>query len=78
MSRAEWKYSQKIATKNGGQQRFLTDKYPGWSMSDLMRVLIDNKSLVKARPTATTPAHFSGYQVRANFITITINRDTIS
>lgn len=67
-----------IAAKNGSQQRFLADKYPGWPMGDLMRVLIDNKSLVKARPTSTTPAHFSGYQVRARFTTITINRDAIS
>ena len=67
-----------IAAKNGSQQRFLADKYPGWSIGNLMRVLIDNKSLVKARPTATTPAHFSGYQVRARFTTIRIDCDTIS
>jgi|LakMenEpi03Aug12_release.lakeMendotaPanAssembly.Ray.scaffolds.fasta_scaffold158850_4 hypothetical protein len=62
-----------IASKNGNQQRFLADKYPGWSMGDLMRVLIDNKSLIKARPTATSPAHFSGYQVRAKLTTIEIS-----
>lgn len=67
-----------IAAKNGSQQRFLADKYPGWSMCDLMRVLISYKCLVKARPTSTTLAHFSGYQVRARITTITIDRNTIS
>ena len=61
-----------IAAKNGGQQRFLADKYPGWSMGDLMQQLITSKAVVKARSTPTTPAHFSGYQVRAGLCTVQI------
>jgi hypothetical protein len=67
-----------IAAKNGSQQRFLADKYPGWSMSHLIQQLIASKAVVKARSTPNRSSHFSGYQVRAGFITITINRDTIS
>ena len=67
-----------IAAKNGSQQRFLADEYPGWSMSHLMQQLIASKAVVKARSTPNRSSHFSGYQIRAGFITITINRDTIS
>jgi hypothetical protein len=61
-----------IAAKNGEQQRFLATKYSGWSMALLMEQLISSKAVVKARSTPTTPAHFSGYQVRAGLCTVQI------
>ena len=63
-----------IAAKNGEQQRFLRENYPGWSMDILMKALIDSKCLVKARSTTGTPAHFSGYQMRANIEQVDISR----
>jgi len=67
-----------IAAKNGEQQRFLQKNYPGWSMAMLMKALIDAKCLVKARSTPETPAHFSGYQVRAVLTTAHIQHASIS
>jgi hypothetical protein len=71
-------YCHWIAAKRGDQQRFLSSNYPGWSMGDLMQQLITSKAVVKSRSTPDKSAHFSGYQVRARFTTLTINCDTIS
>ena len=62
-----------IAAKNGSRQRFLADKYPGWSMGDLMHQLITSKAVVKARSTPNRSAHFSGYQIRAKLTRIEIS-----
>jgi hypothetical protein len=62
-----------IAAKNGSQQRFLADKYPGWSMSHLIQQLITSKAVVKSRSTPDRSAHFSGYQVRARLDTATVS-----
>lgn len=62
-----------IAAKNGSQQRFLTDKYPGWSMSHLIQQLIASKAVVKARSTPNKSAHFSGYQARSKLTSIEIS-----
>jgi hypothetical protein len=64
-----------IAAKNGDQQRFLADRYPGWPMGDLMQRLKESKSIVKARRTPDHYPHFSGYQVRAKFETVTLFLD---
>lgn len=63
-----------IAAKNGEQQRFLRENYPGWSMDILMKALIDSKCVVKTHSTTGTPAHFSGYRVPTNFTTQQISK----
>lgn len=62
-----------IAAKRGDQQRFLSVKYPGWSMGILLQRLKESKSIVKARGTPEDYPHFSGYQVRAKFDTVEIS-----
>lgn len=71
-------YCHWIAAKRGDQQRFLSKKYPGWSMDILIQRLKESKSIVKARRTPDCYPHFSGYQVRAKFDTVTIHRYPIS
>ena len=61
-----------IAAKDGAQQRFMRERYPGYSFAGLMRALIASKCLAKSRPRDGELPHFSGYRVRTRLMEIEI------